>query len=137
MGLIEMASAVVGGKDKLRQNPLFLLYTETNSPLVNSPEAHQKLMLAAQYGIPVTYAVGISAGSTGPVTMAGNFSLGNAERLAGLALRQLVKGGYPFLYGVVPGPMDMATTTLYGGPEMLLYFCLVGAMGRYYKLPSF
>lgn len=137
-GLIDMAAVAVGGYEELKRNPQFLLYTEPISPLVNSQEAIQKLMLAAAYEIPVTYASGITSGATGPVTLAGNLTLGNAEGLAGLVLHQLVNPGAPFLYGIVAAPMDMATTICcYGGPEIPIYFCIVGEMGRYYKLPTF
>ncbi len=136
--LIDMAAVVAGGYDELKEKPSFLLYTEPISPLVNSVEAHQKLILAAEHEIPVTYAAGISAGATGPMTIAGNFALANAEGLGGLVLHQLVNPGAPFLYGVVPGPMDMKTTiTLYGGPEVPLNYCLAGEMSDFYHLPSF
>lgn len=137
-GMIDMAAAASGGYEELKRNPSFLLYTEPISPLINTQEAIQKLMLAAEYEIPVTYASGITSGATGPVTLAGNLTLGNAEGLAGLVLHQLVNAGAPFLYGIVAAPMDMATTICcYGGPEIPLYFCIVGEMGRYYKLPTF
>lgn len=137
-GIIDMAAAAAGGYKELERNPRFLFYTEPISPLVNSKEALQKLMLCAKYSIPVTYASGITSGATGPITLAGNLALGNAEGLAGLVLHQLVNPGAPFLYGIVAAPMDMATMICkYGGPEIPLYFCAVGQMGRYYKLPSF
>ncbi len=136
--MIDMSAAVVGGYEELKRNPLFLLYREPVSPLVNSKEAHQTLMLASKYEIPVTYAAGITSGTTGPVTLAGNLALGNAECLGGLVLHQLVNPGAPFMYGIVPAPADMITTICcYGGPEIPLYFCIVGEMGRFYKLPSF
>lgn len=138
MALIEMASLCRGGQKDLQERPLMLLYTEPISPLINSREAHQKLITAATYRIPVTYAAGIASGSTGPVTLVGNFALGNAEGLAGLVLHQLVRPGAPFLYGIVPSPLDMQTTiVLYGGPEMPLSYCLAGEMGHFYGLPVF
>jgi len=137
-GMIDMAAAAVGGYDELKLDPVFLLYTEPISPLKNSPEAHQKLILAAECEIPVTYAAGISSGATGPVTIAGNLAVGNAECLAGLVLHQLVNSGAPFMYGIVAAPLDLKTTiACYGGPEVPLNFCVVGEMGRYYGLPTF
>ena len=136
-GIIDMAAVCVGGYEELKRNPVFMLQRPI-SPLVNSKEAIQKLMLASEYEIPVTHAAGITSGTTGPVTLAGTLALGNAEGLAGLVLHQLVNPGAPFMYGIVPAPCDMATTICcYGGPEIPLYFCVVGEMGRYYGLPSF
>lgn len=137
-GMIDIAAAVRGGYEELRLDPVFLLYTEPITPLKNSPEAHQKLMLAAEYEIPVTYASGISAGATAPVTFAGTLVMGNAECLGGLVLHQLVNPGAPFMYGIVAGVMDMKTTiAVYGGPEVPLYFCAAGELSRFYGLPSF
>lgn len=137
-GIIDMAAICVGGYEELKRNPMFMLYNEPISPLVNSKEALQKLMLASEYEIPVTYAAGITSGTTGPVTLAGTLAVGNAEGLAGLVLHQLVNPGAPFMYGIVPAPCDMATTICcYGGPEIPLYFCIIGEMGRYYNLASF
>ena len=137
-GLIDMAAVSVGGYEELKRSPLFLLYTEPISPLLHSKEALQKLMLAARYEIPVTYAAGISSGTTGPVTLAGTLALANAECLAGLVLHQLVNPRAPFMYGIVASPADMNTTMVnYGGPEMPLNYCAVGEMGNYYKLPTY
>ncbi|KUO51072.1 MAG: hypothetical protein APF76_16385 [Desulfitibacter sp. BRH_c19] len=137
-GLIDMAAVSAGGYEELKRNPLFLLYTEPISPLLHSKEALQKLMLAAKYEIPVTYASGISSGTTGPVTLAGTLALANAECLAGLVLHQMVNPGAPFMYGIVASPADMNTTMVnYGGPEMPLNYCVVGEMGNYYKLPTY
>ncbi len=137
-GLIDIAAIEKGGYQQLKNAPSFLMYVEPISPLVYPKETIQKLMLAAKYGIPVTCASGITSGATGPVTLAGNIALGNAECLAALTLHQIVQPGAPFMYGIVAAPLDMATTICcYGGPEMPLYFCAVGELGRYYKLPTF
>ena len=137
-GLIDMAAAASGGYEELKRKPIFLLYTEPISPLVHSKEALDKLMLASKYSIPVTYASGISNGTTAPITMAGTIALANAEGLAGLVLHQLINPGAPFLYGIVASPADMQTTIVtYGGPETPLFYLAAGAMGRYYNLPSY
>jgi trimethylamine---corrinoid protein Co-methyltransferase len=137
-GLIDIAAIEKGGYKELKNFPSFLIYVEPISPLVYPKETIQKLMLAAQYNIPVTCASGITSGATGPVTLAGNITLGNAECLAALTLHQIVQPGAPFMYGIVAAPLDMATTLCcYGGPEMPLYFCAVGELGRFYKLPTF
>ncbi len=137
-GLIEMAAAVAGGYEALKARPVFLLYTEPISPLVHSAEALDKLMLASEYSIPVTYASGISNGTTAPITMAGTIALANAECLSGLVLHQLVNPGAPFMYGIVASPADMKTTIVtYGGPETPLYYLAAGAMGHYYNLPVY
>lgn len=137
-GLIDMAAAIAGDYNELKLHPLFMTYTQPISPLVHTKEALQKLMLASKYSIPITHCSGLQSGSTAPVTMAGAMALGNAECLAGLVLHQLINPGAPFVYGICATVTDMATMLgIYGGPEMPLYHCAVGEMGRFYKLPSF
>ena len=136
--LIDMAAVMAGGYEKLRLNPTFGVYTEPISPLVNSKEALQKLLLCAEYSIPVTYASGIMAGATGPATLAGTVALGNAEGLAGLVMHQLKRRGAPFIYGNVCSTMDYRTmVSLYGGPELPLMHAAAGKLGRFYGLPSY
>jgi len=136
--LIDMAAVSAGGYQQLRNNPTIGSYTEPITPLRNSKEALQKLLLCAEYGIPVTYASGIIAGATGPVTPAGTIALGNAEGLAGLVMHQLKRRGSPFIYGNVCSSLDMSTmVSLYGGPELPLMHMAVAQLGRFYDLPSF
>lgn len=137
-GIIDMAAAQAGGYEAMAQKPTIVHYAEPISPLLNAKEALEKLLLCAEYGVPITYTSGIMAGATGPVTLAGTLALGNAECLAGLVIHQLKKAGSPFMYGIASSIMDMKTTiSAYGGPEFPLMNIFVGEMGRFYKLPSF
>ena len=136
--LIDMAAVLAGGYEELKQSPQMVLYAEPISPLVNSKEAVDKLLLCAEYGIPVTYASGIIAGATGPATVAGSLALGNAEGLAGLVMHQLKAKGAPFIYGIVFSVMDMhSAVSCYGGPELPLGHTIVGQLGKFYKLPTY
>ena len=136
--LIDMAAVSAGGYDQLRLNPTIGLYAEPISPLVCSEEAVQKLLLCAEYGIPVTWASGITAGTTGPVSLASTLALGNAEGLAGLVMHQLKRKGSPFIYGLVFSAIDMRTiTSPYGTPEANMGHMIVGQMGRFYDLPTY
>lgn len=137
-GIIDMAAAQAGGYEALKEKPTFVHYAEPVSPLTNTSEALGKLLLCAEYGIPVTYTSGIMAGATGPVTLAGTLAVGNAECLTGLVIHQLKRPGAPFMYGIEASIMDMKTTTcIYGGPEYGLMNSFVGEMARFYGLPSF
>lgn len=136
--LIDMAAVNAGGYEELRKNPSMIQYAEPVSPLVNSEDAVQKLLICAEYGIPITYASGIIAGATGPATLAGTLALGNAEGLAGLVMHQLKRKGSPFIYGLVFSVMDMRTTiSCYGGPELPMAHTIVGQLGRFYDLPTY
>lgn len=136
--LIDMAAINAGGYEELRRRPTIGLYGEPVTPLTNSKEATQKLLLCAEYGIPVTWASGIMGGATGPVTLAGTLALGNAEGLSGLVIHQLKNPGAPFIYGNVASIMDMKTSiSCYGGPELPMMHMAVGQLGRFYDLPSY
>ena len=107
--LIDMCAEMAGGYEELKRSPSIMLYNEPVSPLMNSEEAIQKLMMCAEYGIPTTYASGGVSGGTSPVTLSGSIVCSNAECLAGLVLHQLIKKGAPFIYGYIFGAMDMMT----------------------------
>lgn len=137
-GIIDMAAAQAGSYEELKAKPTFVHYAEPISPLQHSEESLGKLLLCAEYGIPVTYTAGITAGATGPVTLAGTLAIGSAECLLGLVIHQLKAPGAPFMYGIEASIMDMKTTVcMYGGPEYGLMNSFVGEMGRFYGLPTF
>lgn len=136
--LIDMAAVNAGSYEALRLNPTIGLYGEPISPLTNSKEATQKLLLCAEYGIPVTWASGIIAGGTGPATLAGTIALGNAEGLSGLVIHQLKNPGAPFIFGLVGSVMDMkASISCYGGAELPIIHAVVGQLARFYDLPCY
>lgn len=137
-GIIDMAALQAGGYEHLKERPTLVHYAEPVSPLQNTREAIDKLLLCAEYGIPVTYTSGIMAGATGPVTLAGTLAVGNAECLSGLVIHQLKSPGAPFMYGCEASVIDMTTAVcMYGGPEYGLMNSFVGEMGRFYNLPTF
>lgn len=136
--LIDMAAEMAGGYEELRRSPTLMLYNEPVSPLMNSMEAVQKLLLCAEYGIPTTYAAGGVSGGTSPVTLSGSIIQSNAEGLAGLVMHQLKRKGAPFIFGYVYGAMDMKTTVnVYGGPELGMVHAIMAELGKFYNLPIF
>lgn len=134
-----MAAAQAGGYEQLKAKPTFVHYAEPISPLQHSEESLGKLLLCAEYGIPVTYTAGITAGATGPVTLAATLAVGQCGVSGwGLVIHQLKAPGAPFMYGIEASIMDMKTTVcMYGGPEYGLMNSFVGEMGRFYQLPTF
>lgn len=135
--IIEMAAAVMGGKDLLQHRPHFALYCEPTSPLQFPLESVDKLLLAAQSRVPVNFACGAVAGASTPVTVAGTVAQANAEALGGLVLHQLKNPGAPFLYGYGDSPLDMRTMQpLYAVPEALMLQGALCDLSRSYQLPS-
>ncbi|TRZ89676.1 trimethylamine methyltransferase [bacterium] len=133
---VEMAEAVVGGAEKLRQNPYVTCYINATTGLLHNEEALQKLMYLAGKGLPSIYVPVCYGGMTAPVTLAGSFAAANAGVLAGLVISQLVREGAPY---IVPGWGARALNMRSGAAA---YFTpddkgLMPAMGHYYGLPMF
>jgi len=134
----EMACIVVGGRENFRQNPLFAIYAEPSSPLVHSKEAVEKVIIAAEEGIPIVYVPAPSAGGTAPVTLAGVLVEGLADTLTGLVISQLKSQGAPFIMGGVFTTLDMRTAVFsYGAPELLLLDAALTDISKKLGIPVF
>jgi trimethylamine--corrinoid protein Co-methyltransferase len=96
----------------------------------------EALMEYAAAGQPLIIASLAIAGATGPVTMAGNLALQNAEVMAGIVLAQLVREGTPVIFGGVSSNAEMRNGTLsIGSLEMAINAAATAQMARYYGLP--
>jgi len=136
--IIDIAAAVVGGRQELQRKPIFVLYYEPTSPLVHINEAMEKLLFMAENRLPTNYSPGIMAGGTSPVTMAGAIAQANAEILAGLVLHQLKNPGAPFIFGAGMSNMDMQSMQpTYSSPEAMITQAGLCQIGRcLYDLPT-
>jgi trimethylamine--corrinoid protein Co-methyltransferase len=134
--ILDLASVVAGGREKLSAYPFLIHYSEPTSPLSHSEEALSKLICCAENGIPVNYTPALLAGSTGPVTLAGALDVALAEALSGLVIHQLVEKGAPIITGVVATSMDMLhATASYTAPEFRLTHSAYADIFHYYGLP--
>ncbi len=119
--LWRMACLLCGGPDNFRMRPQFVAYIEPISPLNNDRTAVEKLLLAAEKGIPAMYTPCPSCGATAPASLAGMLVQSLAETLMAVALCYLKQPGTPLIMGGVTTVMDMQTTTYsYGAPELSL-----------------
>jgi len=108
---VEMAKAVVGGPEALRQNPMVACYVNVTTGLRHNEEALQKLLYLAGKGLPFMYVPSTQGGVTAPVTPAGALAVSQAGALVGLVLSQLKREGAPFIMPGWGGNMlDMRTT---------------------------
>ncbi len=134
----EMAAVVAGGWDELARRPYYVHYAEPFSPLIHTNEGVAKLLFCVEHGIPVIYTPMTLAGSSAPVTAAGNLVACIAESLSGLVMAQLKRRGSPFIFGGVPTIIDMSTMLVsYGAPEMSLWSAALTEMAHYLHLPVF
>jgi trimethylamine---corrinoid protein Co-methyltransferase len=133
---IEMAAAIVGGKDKLRERPVLSLMQCTAPPLGHDGGSLDAALLAAEVGIPTGFMTMAACATTGPTTMAGNLAVGNAEVIAGTALLQLAFPGAPVFYAAAQTASDLRTGAYTGGgPEDFLFGAATNVLADFYNIP--
>lgn len=135
--VIELAAAIAGGRDKLRERPFLTLCICPNSPLEIHEGASEVVIETAKAGLPISIlSMGLVGGTT-PSTLAGTMVVTNAEILAGVVLAQLVNPGNPVMYGSSTTIMDMQfTSSPVGAPEHAMFGAAVAQLGKYYKIPT-
>lgn len=137
--VIELASIIAGGEEKLRERPFISFVTSWMiSPLKVDINAVNVLFEIVKRGIPVALSSAPMAGSTAPVTIAGILTQVHAEELSGIVLTQLIREGSPILYGPVPAAVYMRTMG-YAGGAIETALMNVGAiqMAHYLDLPIY
>jgi trimethylamine--corrinoid protein Co-methyltransferase len=135
--VIEMASAARGDRASLVEKPFILSFPEPICPLVHPAEVIEKILIAAEAGIPQAYFPSPLNGATSPVTLAGTIVLGIADALVGLIIAQLKNPGTPMVLGIATNIMDMSSGGLcHGFPEFGLGVAAQGEVLNYYDLPS-
>jgi trimethylamine--corrinoid protein Co-methyltransferase len=134
--MIDMAAAVAGGYEVLREKPSLVFAFGTLEPFGH--EALSKAFRCAEYGIPMVYTTGSSLGSQAPVTMAGALVQYLASALPAWATIQLRYPGAKIIGGGVINAFDMQYgTPTYGAPETILSQMALGDICRYLDIPSF
>ena len=134
--LMDLCSAFWGGREKFIKGRHTLTLISTLSPLQMDKMALNSLMVCAEYGQAMVISPGPIAGATGPVTLAGNIALGNAECLIGAVLAQLVKPGTAVIYGLQATTSDLRTGSIaIGTPGFSIQGLYCKALANYYNLP--
>jgi trimethylamine--corrinoid protein Co-methyltransferase len=134
---IELAAAIVGGKEKLRERPVFSNFVCTISPLTQDPGGIEAALEFAQAGVPVGMYSMATSGMTAPVTQAGTLVVLNAEVVSALALLQIAVPEAKVFYAGGPATMDLRKGAYTGSsPEALWLRMMVAEMGRFYGIPT-
>jgi len=135
--ITQMAAAITGGMDKLKERPIISFITCPVSPLQLVPETCEIIMEGARSGMAVNILSMAMAGGSSPVTLAGTLVDHNAEVLGGIVLSQLTSKGARVIYGSSTTAMDLrlAAATV-GSPECAVINAAVAQMATYYLLPS-
>jgi len=134
---IEVASAIVGGPDRLAKRPIFSVIQCPICPLEFEKGSVEAVMEFARAGVPVVSMSMALCGLTAPVTLAGTIALVNAENLASFAISQMTKAGAPVVYSSESTAPDMRTGGIhYGSLEEVLIASAAAQMAKHYGVPS-
>jgi len=135
--VIEVAAAVVGGKERLKERPILSFNTCPTSPLRLLGPFCRIVIDAVRFGITPNILSMAMAGASAPVSLAGAIVLQNAEVLGGIVLSQLVRKGASVLYGSTTTIMDLKiTTSPMGCPEIGMVSAAAAKLAQYYGIPS-
>lgn len=136
-GTVEIAAAVAGGKDNLRQRPIISNFQCSISPLSYDGHGLESALIFAEAGVPAGFMNMQIGCSTAPATLAGNLALGNAEIVAGMAFLQIFCPGAPTFYGSCATMMELKRGGVTcGGPEDFLLQAASAQMAHFYKVPA-
>ena len=116
--------------------PRVLTMISPMSPLAVDKNAAETLRVCAESSQPVVIAPGPMAGGTGPISLAGNISVANAEILGINVLAQMLMPGLPIVYGFAATTSDMRNMSVSNASPGFLKQARYGArLAKYYGLP--
>ena len=133
---IEIAAAIVGGREELRKRPIISFIICTLSPLCYDKGMTEASIELGKAGIPVVYYPMPTTGGTSPATPAGTVIINNAEVLGGLVIQEYSTPGAPVVYAGGVGVLDFRTGSNVRSPERNLMGLALEQMARFYGLPS-
>ncbi len=106
---VEMAMAVCGDADTLRQAPPLSALICCIDPLGQDPDGLETALVFAEAGLPVGFMAMNTMMSTGPATPAATLAVGNAEVVSALVMVQLAYPGAPVFHAIEPAVMEPYT----------------------------
>ena len=133
---IEIAAAIVGGREELRRRPIFSHVICIISPLRYDKGMTEASIELGKAGIPVAIYPMPAAGVTSPVTLAGTIVMNNAEFLGGLVIQEFASPGAPVVYATDVGTVDFRTGSGIPSPGGSLMHLALNQLGHHYDLPS-
>jgi trimethylamine--corrinoid protein Co-methyltransferase len=135
--LLEMVALTCGGHESLISQNRVLTMISTLSPLQIDHSALETMQVCARYRQPMIISPAPAAGTTGPIVMAGNISLANAEALAAIAIIQILHEGTPVIYGLQSNAVDMTSGQVsIGSPGYSIQAKYCAHLAHMYGLPS-
>jgi trimethylamine--corrinoid protein Co-methyltransferase len=112
---VEMAIAIAGSKEKLRDRPILSQLLCCIAPLAQDRGGIEAAMIFAEHGIPVGFMSMPTLGLTAPPYPAGALTLAMAETLSGIMLTQIINPGVGNYISINPGIIDPRTGAYFMG----------------------
>ncbi|MEE8162658.1 MAG: trimethylamine methyltransferase family protein, partial [Anaerolineae bacterium] len=116
--VIEMASVIAGGRDKLRERPIFSLLLCAIQPLAQDRGGIEAALAFAEAGLAVGIMSMPTLGLTGPPYSAGSLAMALAEVLSGCVLIQIAYPGTPNFVSIIPSIVDPRTAEYFMGSSV-------------------
>jgi len=133
--IVEMAKIVAGGETELRHKKNLTYFAEPVSPLRYAPHTLEIVLKLTKHGLPIYLGPMVTAGGSGPVTLAGTVALQNAEILHGLVMIYVCNPEQPAIYSCLSHTLDLRTGVIqYGAPEQALLAVAGTQMAKRYGL---
>lgn len=108
------------------------------SPLQWAHTNLEILIQLAKMKVPMIIGSEPQAGTTAPVTLAGQIVMNTAETLAGITLAQLISPGVPVVYGHIGSISDMRSGFFASGAvELSILNAMSNQIAHYYRLPTY
>jgi trimethylamine---corrinoid protein Co-methyltransferase len=108
-------------------------FLETVSPLQFRRESLEMALVMTRMGCGIAVGPMVLGGALGPITIAGNCSLQNAELLGSMFVGHSLTGQYGFGYGSYNHAMDMRSMICsFGSPSQALLGVAAAEMSKYY-----
>ena len=131
--ILEMATVVCGSAEELKKQRILTYFAEPVSPLRWAEHSLEIVLLLSQYECPIYLGPMVTAGGSGPITLAGTLALHNAEILQGLVMVHACSPRQPVIYSCHAHRLDMRRgTILYGSPEQALLAAAATQLARRY-----
>ena len=115
---VEMATAIVGSKEKLHDRPILSQLLCCIAPLGQDRGGIEAAMVFAENGVPVGFMSMPTLGLTAPPYPAGALTLAMAETLSGIMLTQIINPGVGNYISVNPGIIDPRTGVYFMGSSL-------------------
>lgn len=115
---VEMALAIAGSKEQLRERPILSQLLCCIAPLAQDRGGIEAAMVFAENNIPVGFMSMPSLGLTAPPYPAGSLTLAMAETLSGIMLTQIINPGVGNYISVNPGIVDPRTGVYFMGSSV-------------------